>query len=71
MSNMKKCILALVEKFSDSLSSSLGILTWRLPDDSNQFLFLKLQSVAQPMKEVYGVSLSRSLSEEDHSIYAR
>lgn len=29
------------------------------------------ESVAQPMKEVYGVSLSRSLSEEDHSIYAR
>ncbi|EDL04967.1 RIKEN cDNA A530089I17, isoform CRA_b [Mus musculus] len=29
------------------------------------------ENVVQPMKEVYGVSLSSSLSEEDHSIYAR
>ncbi|XP_028624828.1 polyphosphoinositide phosphatase [Grammomys surdaster] len=29
------------------------------------------ENAVQPMKEVYGVSLSSSLSEEDHSIYAR
>ncbi|GAB1295054.1 Polyphosphoinositide phosphatase [Apodemus speciosus] len=29
------------------------------------------ENAVQPLKEVYGVSLSSSLSEEDHSIYAR